>query len=93
LHVVFGASALVLLPVAALLLTRSLARAHPRVFPSRRALNRIAFLPLAGFGLIWIPEIIGLIPARGWPDRILFLTYAAWIIIVTAPLARTATNR
>lgn len=54
LHVVFGASALVLLPVAAVLLTRSLARTHPTRFPSRRALDRIAFLPLTGFALIWV---------------------------------------
>lgn len=55
LHVVFGASALVLLPVAALLLTRGIARTHPTRFPSRRALDRIAFLPLTGFALIWVP--------------------------------------
>jgi Protein of unknown function (DUF998) len=46
LHVVFGASALVLLPAAALLLTHSLARTHPTRFPSRRALDLIAFLPI-----------------------------------------------
>lgn len=92
LHVVFGASALVLLPVAALLLTRSLARTHPTRFPSRRALDRIAFLPLTGFALIWVPEVVGLLPARGWPDRVLFLTYTAWIITVAAPLARSATD-
>ena len=88
LHVVFGASALVLLPAAAVLLTRSLARTHPTRFPSRRALDRIAFLPLTGFALIWVPEVVGLLPARGWPDRVLFLTYTAWVITVAAPLAR-----
>ena len=88
LHVVFGASALVLLPVAALLLTRSLARTHPTRFPSRRALDRIAFLPLTGFALIWVPEVVGLLPARGWPDRVLFLIYTAWVITVAAPVAR-----
>jgi len=92
LHVVFGASALVLLPVAALLLTRSLARTHPRGYPSRRALNRIAFLPLTGFALIWIPEVSGLIPVHGWPHRILFLTYTGWVIIGTTPLARSTSD-
>ncbi len=92
LHVMFGASALVLLPVSALLLTRSLARTHAHGFPSQRALNRIAFLPLTGFALIWIPEVCGLIPARGWPDRILFLTYTAWVIIVTLPSRRWQTT-
>lgn len=90
LHVVFGASALVLLPVAALMLTRSLARTHPTRASSRRALNRVAFLPLTGFTLIWVPEVAGLLPARGWPDRILFLTYTAWVITVAAPWARRA---
>jgi hypothetical protein len=93
LHVVFGASALVLLPVAALLLNRSLARTHPHGYPSRRALNRIAFLPLTGFALIWIPEVSGLIPVHGWPNRILFLTYTAWVIIATTPLARSTSDR
>lgn len=92
LHVVFGASALVLFPVAALLLTRSLARAHPSRYPSRRALHRIAILPLTGLALIWVPELSGLLPARGWPDRILFLTYTAWVIAVSAPLARRQTD-
>ncbi len=90
LHVLFGGTALVLLPVAALLLTRSLARIHPSRSPSRRTLYRIAYLPLAGFALIWIPELVGLLPARGWPDRILFLTYTAWVIAVAAPLSRRA---
>lgn len=90
LHVLFGGTALVLLPVAALLLTRSLARINPSRSPSRRTLYRIACLPLAGFALIWIPELVGLLPARGWPDRILFLTYTAWIIAVAAHLGRRA---
>lgn len=90
LHVLFGGTALVLLPVAALLLTRSLARINPSRSPSRRTLYRIACLPLAGFALIWIPELVGLLPARGWPDRILFLTYTAWIIAVAAHLRRRA---
>jgi len=90
LHVLFGGTALVLLPVAALLVTRSLARTDPSRSPSRRTLYRIAYLPLAGFALIWIPELVGLLPARGWPDRILFVTYTAWVIAVAAPLGRRA---
>ena len=89
LHVVFEASALVLLPVAALLLTPSFARTHPTRFPSRRALDRIAFLPLTGFALIWVPEVIGLLPAPGWPSWVLFLAYTAWVITVAAPVARS----
>ncbi len=78
------------LPVAALLLTRSLARTHPAQSPYRRALSRVAFLSLAGFALIWVPEVAGLLPARGWPDRVLFLTYTAWVIVVAAPLTHRA---
>jgi len=90
LHVMFGGTALVLLPVAALLVTRSLARTNPSRSSARRTLYRIAYLPLAGFALIWLPEVAGLLPARGWPDRILFLTYTAWVIAVAAPLGRRA---
>ena len=70
LHVVFGGNALVLLPVAAVLLTRSLARTDPTRFPSRRALNRIAFLPLTGFALIWVPEVVGLLPRMARPGPV-----------------------
>lgn len=92
LHVLFGGTALVLLPVAALLLTRSLARATTSP-PSKRTLNWVALLPLTGFALIWLPEVAGLLPARGWPDRVLFLTYSAWVIAVAAPLGRRADQR
>jgi Protein of unknown function (DUF998) len=80
LHTAFGGSALILLPAAALLITRSIAQRHSAVSRDRRLLRRVAYLPLAGLALIWIPEIGGVIPIGGWPDRILFLTYTIWLL-------------
>ncbi|WP_163513286.1 DUF998 domain-containing protein [Fodinicola acaciae] len=80
LHTAFGGGALILLPIAALLITRSIARNHQPRTPRRRHLYRLALLPLAGLLLIWVPEAAGLIPAGGWPDRVLFLAYTAWVI-------------
>jgi Protein of unknown function (DUF998) len=88
LHIAFGATALVLLPVAALLITRSLARNHPPGSSDRRRLRGLALLPLAGLLLVWVPELAGLIPTGGWPDRILFLTYTAWVIALAAGHSR-----
>jgi hypothetical protein len=82
LHVIFGVSALVLLPAAALLITRSLASAHPAGSREQAGLRGLALLPLAGLLLIWVPEVAGLIPAGGWPDRVLFLTYTVWVVMV-----------
>jgi hypothetical membrane protein len=83
LHTACGASALVLLPPAALLITRSLARPYPARSRARRILQSLALLPLAGLLLIWVPEVAGLIPI-GWPDRTLFLTYTAWIVTLAS---------
>jgi hypothetical protein len=82
LHVIFGAGALVLLPAAALLITHSLARSHPAGSRDRAVLRGLALLPLAGLLLIWVPEVAGLIPAGGWPDRVLFLTYTVWVVLL-----------
>ncbi|MCO1657140.1 DUF998 domain-containing protein [Pseudonocardia sp. S2-4] len=82
LHVIFGASALVLLPAAALLITRSLARAHPAGSRDQAVLRGVALLPLAGLLLIWVPEVAGLIPTGGWPDRVLFLIYTVWVVVL-----------
>jgi hypothetical protein len=80
LHTAFGGSALILLPAAALLVTRSIARRRTAISRDRRLLRRVAYLPLAGLTLIWIPETLGVIPIGGWPDRILFLTYTIWLL-------------
>jgi hypothetical protein len=92
LHVIFGASALVLLPVAALLITRSLARSHPGGSRDQAILRGVALLPLAGLLLIWVPEVAGLIPAGGWPDRVLFLTYTVWVVMLAGHPAAAITG-
>jgi hypothetical membrane protein len=88
LHFVFGFSALLLLPIAALLVTGALARRHPQASPTRRRLRLVALLPVAGFAGIWVPEVAGLFRVGGWPDRALFLTYTAWVLIVAAHAGR-----
>jgi hypothetical protein len=89
LHVIFGAGALVLLPIAALLITRSIARSRPAGSRDRAVLRALALLPLAGLLLIWVPEVAGLIPTGGWPDRVLFLTYTAWVVALAGHPAAT----
>jgi hypothetical protein len=91
LHVISGAGALLLLPAAALLITRSLARAHPAGSRAQTILRGVALLPLAGLLLIWVPEVAGLIPTGGWPDRVLFLTYTVWVVMLAGhPAAVTS---
>jgi hypothetical protein len=92
LHTVFGGTALLLLPVAALLITRSLARTDQADPRDRRLLRRLALLPTAGLVLIWVPEAAGLIPT-GWPDRILFGTYTAWLLALVVVLAAQPATR
>jgi len=67
LHVVFGSSALVLLPFAALLINLSLARNNPAWAASRRVLLWTAGLPLPGFVLSRLLATV--IPAEGWPPH------------------------
>ncbi len=89
LHVVFGLSALLLLPLAAYLVTVALAHAHQLGSPARRPLRVVAFLPLACLIGVWVPEMAGLIPAGGWPDRVLFGTYTIWVLVVAWSLRAT----
>jgi hypothetical membrane protein len=84
LHFVFGFSALLLLPVAAILVTGTLARRHREGSWVRRMLRLVAFLPVAGFAGVWVPEVAGLFRTGGWPDRALFLTYTVWVLVVAA---------
>jgi hypothetical protein len=78
LHVVCGLSALVLLPFAALLINRELARRLPA---AARVLRWTGWLPLAG--LILHALLSTVIPPEGWPPRLLFLTYAIWLLTLT----------
>ncbi|MFF5234945.1 DUF998 domain-containing protein [Dactylosporangium sp. NPDC000521] len=68
-HVVCGLSALVLLPVAAVLLKGTVP-------------GRVAWLPLAGLAGHWALSVV--IPPEGLPPRLLFLTYAVWLLVLSA---------
>ncbi len=83
LHVVCGFSALVLLPFAALLINLDLAHGNTTVAPT---LLWTAGLPLAGLLLHWALSFA--VPPEGWPPRLLFLTYAAWLIVLTTQSPR-----
>jgi hypothetical protein len=87
LHVICGLSALVLLPLAAALLGAGLARGATTV---TAVLRWTAWLPLAGLLLHWVLSAV--IPPEGWPPRVLFVTYAVWLLI-TATHVRTAMRR
>jgi hypothetical protein len=85
LHVVCGLSALVLLPFAALLINRELARRLPA---EARVLRWTGWLPLAG--LVLHALLATVIPPEGWPPRLLFLTYAIWLLTVTRVTGKVA---
>jgi Protein of unknown function (DUF998) len=81
LHVIFGGSALFLLPFAALLINLNLARNNSAWATARRALLWTAGVPL--FGLVaFIVMVAVIVPAEGWPPRFLFLTYMVWVIVL-----------
>jgi hypothetical protein len=84
-HTICGLSALVLLPFAALLINRELARRLPAV---ARALRWTGWLPLAG--LILHVLLSAIIPPEGWPPRMLFLTYAIWLLTLTRSIESRA---
>jgi Protein of unknown function (DUF998) len=83
LHVICGLSALVLLPFAALLINLDIARHNAA---AERTLRWTAGLPLLGLVLHGAMSIV--IPPEGWPPRFLFLTYAAWLIVLAAHIRR-----
>lgn len=91
LHSVAAGTALVLLPLAALLLNLSLARTYAARSAARRALRLTAGLPLLGllgFALamaIAIPSDGRFGPGVnvGWPNRFLLLVYLVWLLTVT----------
>jgi hypothetical protein len=81
LHVIFGSSALILLPFAALLINLSVARRYPAM---RTPLLLTAGLPLLGFVVAGV--LSSVVPPEGWPPRVLLLTYAVWLIVLAAQL-------
>jgi hypothetical protein len=80
-HVISGLSALVLLPFVALLLNSALTRGT-----AGPILRWTAWLPLAG--LVLHVALSAVVPPEGWPPRFLFMTYAVWLLVLTAHLRR-----
>jgi len=79
-HVVAGISAFVVLPVAAVAINMSLSRTA--VWAERRTLLIVTgLLPIIGF-MTLVALVATVTPAEGWPPRLMFLTYAAWIIAI-----------
>jgi len=93
LHIIFGTSALVLLPWSALLINLSLARRNPAWASARRVLRWTAGLPLVGFVGFVVYTVIFVVPLGphaygpgvhiGWPPRFAFFTYALWLIALS----------
>ena len=92
LHIIFGTTALVLLPFAALLINLSLGK-KPGWASARRILRWTAGLPLLGFVGFVVYTIIFVVPLGphaygpgvhiGWPPRFAFFTYAVWLITLS----------
>ncbi len=92
LHTTFGTAGLMLLPFAALLVTRSLARRSDASRSARCILRWTAWLPLLGWTSFVLYTALFIVPLGphafgpgvniGIPPRITILTYAAWTVIV-----------
>ncbi len=89
LHVVFGTTALLLLPFGALLINRSLARGFATSGQAWRALRLTGWVPMIGLAAFLVLVAV-VVPAEGWPPRLLFLTYAVWVVTLSRQIARLA---
>jgi hypothetical protein len=87
-HIVAGVSAFVLLPIAALMINISLSRTIASA-ASRRLRIVTGLLPSVGF-VIFAVLVATVTPSEGWPPRLMFLAYAAWIIAVATKYIRVA---
>jgi hypothetical protein len=86
-HIAAGISAFVLLPIAALLINISLSRTGAWA-ASRRLLIVTGLLPSVGFAVFAI--LVAMVtPSEGWPPRLMFLAYTAWIIAVATKYIRS----
>lgn len=94
LHVICGASALMLLPFAALLINLNLALSNPAWAPARAALLWTAGLPLLNLAAFVVHMAVFIAPLGenaygpgvpiGWPPRLLFLSYMVWLITLAS---------
>jgi hypothetical protein len=66
--------------MAALMINFSLSR-NVAWAGSRMLLIVTGLLPSIGF-VIFVVLVAAVTPSEGWPPRLMFLTYAAWIIAV-----------
>ena len=102
-HIVSGAAAAVLLPFAALLINLGLALRNPAWRPARRLLSWIAPLPFIALlgsalhlALFVMPLGVGAYGPGvqiGWPPRLVFLAYTAWLITVAWQALRRVGRR
>jgi hypothetical protein len=90
-HVLAGVSAFVFLPMAALMINISLSRTVASA-GSQRLLMVTGLLPTVGF-VIFAVLVATVTPSEGWPPRLMFLTYTAWIIAVAWPLLTARSRR
>jgi hypothetical protein len=103
LHMIFGGSALALLPFAALLLNLNIARKNPACVRARRALLWTAGLPLLGIAGFLVHLMIVVAPMGenaygpgvplGWPPRFVFLSYMVWLITLATQALKTASRK
>ena len=92
-HTISGTAAMVLLPFAALLINRNIAKQNNDWLQVKSILKWTAFLPLIVFigcvihlNLFVIPlgeNAVGENVPIGYPPRILFLSYDVWLIILS----------
>lgn len=90
LHVIFGSSALMLLPFAALVINVNLVCRNPAWGRARRPLLWTAGLPTLSLAGFIAHMVIFLVPLGenaygpgvplGWPPRFLLLSYMVWLI-------------
>ncbi len=102
-HIIFGSSALVLLPFAALLINPSLALKNNASLSARRALLWTAGLPLLGFVGFAMYTAIFVVPLGphaygpgvniGWPPRFAFFAYMVWLVTLAWEAIKVRSQR
>ncbi|HEX3384223.1 MAG TPA: DUF998 domain-containing protein [Mucilaginibacter sp.] len=93
-HIIFGTTALILFPFAALIIAFNIAKRNATWAGAKRTLQLTALIPLLGFLGFVIYTAIYVVPKGpnaygpgvniGLPPRFAFLTYMVWIIIISS---------